>query len=838
MSVRRAALLAGTICLVLFATAPVAHAATYEQVGAFAGSATPVAEEKFTEEVQLGGVGGMAVNYTGAGGVEPGTVYAATFIGFNARVAMFEPVPGGLEFVEGWVVTSEGGPYERCGPLLGEEEGKAKFPCPTQVKGGASEVDIDVDQSTGNVYVLSMANPIPKVVVAYTPDGGEEITRFGEMAPSGETVAASPGKVHSSPYPGGLAVNGDGEVYVYDQTTLISAYHRLMVFRPKTPGDYSEYEYAGEVAAAGLGEGESPTKPVTDAKGNVYVAGIEDTYIEMYEPETPQPYPGKPAKVACSFSFEKGGIAALAVNQLSGEPFFYSTKKELKARWVRQLGPCEEGKFKETGKATVLPERAELSALAFDPTQRFQPSRPPGILYGGAPGPVPAIGAGEPGQSSLGYVFAQAQGAVKTLTVAKTGSGAGTVTSQPAGISCGATCSAEFEEGSTVTLTAKAAEGSTFSGWSGSGCSGNATCEVTMSEAKAVAAEFSEEAGPAFHTLKVTVSGEGSVSADTGAISGCTSAGGASCEGSYEEGAKVTLTAKADSGSEFKGWSGSGCSGTATCEVTMTEAKEVTTTFEEEETEEPGIPLTVAVEGTGTGTVTSDKGAISCNPFCSDEYEAGTKVTLTATPAPGSLFYSWRYCDAGGVNGRQCTVSVDKAKTVKATFTTTHALKVSRTGSAPGKVQSSPGGVLCLFNCAETTAAFREGTEVTLKQTPAKHFHFVEWTGDCSGSGTCQVTMGEDHEVSAEFAEDPKHPLTLTKSGGGAGTVKSSVAGVNCGLTCFSQSATYYQGEVVELTATPGKGSAFDGWSGAGCFGTGTCTVTMDEAKALTAEFG
>ncbi len=98
--------------------------------------------------------------------------------------------------------------------------------------------------------------------------------------------------------------------------------------------------------------------------------------------------------------------------------------------------------------------------------------------------------------------------------------------------------------------------------------------------------------------------------------------------------------------------------------------------------------------------------------------------------------------------------------------------------------------------------------------------------------------MGEDHDVSALFAEDPKHLLTLTKAGGGAGTVKSSVAGINCGATCSSTSAAYYQGEVVELTATPGKGSAFKGWSGAGCSGTGTCSVTISEAREVTAEFG
>jgi IgGFc binding protein/Divergent InlB B-repeat domain/Bacterial Ig-like domain (group 1) len=76
-----------------------------------------------------------------------------------------------------------------------------------------------------------------------------------------------------------------------------------------------------------------------------------------------------------------------------------------------------------------------------------------------------------------------------TLTVTKAGSGSGTVTSSPAGIDCGATCSAQFTEGTMVTLTATAAAGSTFTGWSGA-CTGTGTCTVTMDQDRAVTATF------------------------------------------------------------------------------------------------------------------------------------------------------------------------------------------------------------------------------------------------------------------------------------------------------------------------------------------------------------
>ena len=76
------------------------------------------------------------------------------------------------------------------------------------------------------------------------------------------------------------------------------------------------------------------------------------------------------------------------------------------------------------------------------------------------------------------------------LSVIKTGNGSGTVTSDPAGIDCGATCTYSFEYNKVVTLTAAPSSGSTFTGWSGSGCSGTGTCTVTMNADKSVTANF------------------------------------------------------------------------------------------------------------------------------------------------------------------------------------------------------------------------------------------------------------------------------------------------------------------------------------------------------------
>jgi aryl-phospho-beta-D-glucosidase BglC (GH1 family) len=160
-----------------------------------------------------------------------------------------------------------------------------------------------------------------------------------------------------------------------------------------------------------------------------------------------------------------------------------------------------------------------------------------------------------------------------TLAVAKSGSGSGTITSSPSGINCGSSCSAAYSSGTSVTLTASPASGSTFAGWSGA-CSGTSTCTVSMSAARSVTATFNTSSGTSY-SLGVSKSGSGSGTI-TSSPSGISC--GSTCSASYSSGTSVTLTASAASGSTFAGWSGA-CSGTSTCTVSMTAARSVTATF-------------------------------------------------------------------------------------------------------------------------------------------------------------------------------------------------------------------------------------------------------------------
>jgi hypothetical protein len=78
------------------------------------------------------------------------------------------------------------------------------------------------------------------------------------------------------------------------------------------------------------------------------------------------------------------------------------------------------------------------------------------------------------------------------------------------------------------------------------------------------------------------------------------------------------------------------------------------------------------------------------------------------------------------------------------------------------------------------------------------------------------------------------YTLAVAMAGDGSGTIVSSPAGIQCGSDCMEP---YDKDTSVTLTAEPASGSLFKGWSGGLCPGTGTCTVTMDVAKSVTATF-
>jgi phospholipase C len=251
------------------------------------------------------------------------------------------------------------------------------------------------------------------------------------------------------------------------------------------------------------------------------------------------------------------------------------------------------------------------------------------------------------------------------LAVTLSGAGKGSVSSNPSGINCGQSCSASFDPGTAVTLTAAAAGGSTFVGWAG-GCTGtDATCTVKLSASEQVTATFDNAQAPPVLNVRFAGTGAGTVSSNPVGIS-CAP----TCSASFSVGTQVTLTETPATNSSFAGWSGA-CSGTnSTCTVTLSASQQVTATFSINQ-----LALTVNLAGTGTGTVSSSPSGISCPTACSASFNAGTQVTLTENPATGSTFAGWSGGGCSGV-GSTCQVTLTASQQVTATFNVAQGINV------------------------------------------------------------------------------------------------------------------------------------------------------------------
>jgi Divergent InlB B-repeat domain len=487
-------------------------------------------------------------------------------------------------------------------------------------------------------------------------------------------------------------------------------------------------------------------------------------------------------------------------------------------------------------------------------------------------------------------VTAEFKTAGEALTITKDGSGTGTVecevNSGPAGA-----CLATYPNGTNVKLKVTPDPGSEFKSFAGD-CTGAGPCELVMNADKSVTATFDLEQ----HTLTVTKNGSG-----TGTVT--SSPAGISCDPTcsapFNHGASVTLTGAPGTNTKPVTWTGcDSVNGSNQCIVAITAAKAVTATFDLEQ-----HTLTVTKNGSGTGTVTSSPAGISCDPTCSAPFNHGASVTLTGAPGANTKPATWTGCDS--VNGsNQCIVAITAAKAVTATFALEqHLLTVTKSGTGTGTVTTSPAGITCGATCS---ANFDHNAIVTLSKAADPGSVFKEWTGACTGSGTCEVTMSEAKSVNAEFSLLQRN-LTVNISGTGTGSVTcdtgsgpgacapsypdgttitlaqtpgahssfggwsgcSSEVGGKCVVSSISANKTitatftaisrtltiskagsgsvscnggncttsYAEGAVVTLTATPAAGSTFAGWSGGGCSGAGNCVVTMNADTAVTATF-
>jgi DNA-binding beta-propeller fold protein YncE len=341
--------------------------------------------------------------------------------------------------------------------------------------------------------------------------------------------------------------------------------------------------------------------------------------------------------------------------------------------------------------------------------------------------------------------------------------------------------------------------------------------------------------GPAIPTHPLLAvkggSGQGTVTTAPTGIS-CPSSCAAG-EAEFAIGSLVTLKAVPALHSSFSGWTVRGqpgaCQGTGSCQVQMTVDSEVTAEF----TAIPQQTLTVTTQGDGEGVVTSAPAGIECGTSCSEHFDEGSTVVLSASPVPTSHLVGWTVAGnpAACPGAGPCEVTMDQATQVSVDFAHNPDRTLSLSITGPGRVVSSPGGIDCQASCAHP---FADGSSVTLEAEPAPGYELLSWSGACSGKRRCLIQMNADSAVAAVFVQI-EDALAVSVIGSGTGTVSDLGAGIDCGLAC---AGIYRRGSVLTLTAKAEKGSRFVGFSGCDSVAGATCTVKVTEARTVVAVFG
>jgi hypothetical protein len=615
----------------------------------------------------------VAIDRSGSEGHD-GTIYVTAGAGSGAQALAFaplsapkrealpEPLSHELEGARAVATDSHGDVYAGTGTEI-HIYGPDGSELTTPIEGEDIHEDIAVD-STGNVYVLDkhIKEPgriVERIVTYYTPSKyppDSETTYSLHEPPIITQVGNNPRGIAVNPGPGPgkdrLLTTGTAVTSLYD-----SAANGSTLLDPEF--------------AKGLTSGLRESIAVYGATGTVYI-GVNDSLPGVDAVDETGKERLAHFNTMGSPSGESGANPSLAVDQSDGHVVEYDGttgsvhEYDAAGSFVAEFGsfsknlPINYRVAVDNACAIHVPpldETTTPTCKAFDPANGTayvafadtKAAHPPfdvsafaPLDYGTAPPPTPY-----------------------KLTLKKTGTGSGKVTSSPAGINCGATCSAEFDEATEVTLSASPSEGSVFEGWSGSGCSGTGTCKVTMSAAREVTAEFKSIATEEF-PLEVILQGTG-----TGEVT--SSPGNIACPGACSEkfgkGVLVSLEAKAAKSSTFAGWEVEGeplaCPGTGTCEVTISEAKTVKAIFDVE------TPLLKVVkEGSGAGKVTSSPAGIDCGSTCEAEFELNEEVTLEAQAGESSIFSGWQVTGSPGAcpGTDTCEVTMSEAKTVKASF--------------------------------------------------------------------------------------------------------------------------------------------------------------------------
>ena len=487
----------------------------------------------------------------------------------------------------------------------------------------------------------------------------------------------------------------------------------------------------------------------------------------------------------------------------------------------------------------------------------------------------------QPGEVALGSF---------SLTVLRDGVGQGVVTSTPAGISCetagAAGCTASFKEGTSVTLTATAAAGSTFSEWRGA-CSGSGACTVVIDNATQVTAVFTQTR----HTLNVSVlnAGTGQVTSVPAGID-CTD----SCASDFIEGTDVTLLATPAEGFLFSNWQGA-CSGAGRCNVTVNNDVEVQAVFIQGDApvitsltatpryinpgQESELNWTVTGDGDisvslnqGIGEVTSNSYTVTPDVTTTykltatsifGETSEAIKVRVGAAPvissftaddttltANSSTTLSWTVSGDGNIklslNKGIGDVSNQDTQEVTVEETTTYTLTASSPyGETSASLTITIGTLpqITAFSASPGTILKGEGSMLSWNVTNANKLS-IDTIGEVTGtnqtvfpSTTTTYTLRAQNDFGTSTASTtitvtPAYTLEYRRVSGDGG-VTIDPGGVTCSSSC---TVIFEAGTDVTLKAS-NLGASWEGCDSVSFPFPITCSVKMDEDKSILLSF-
>ncbi|MCX7508797.1 IPTL-CTERM sorting domain-containing protein [Delftia tsuruhatensis] len=327
--------------------------------------------------------------------------------------------------------------------------------------------------------------------------------------------------------------------------------------------------------------------------------------------------------------------------------------------------------------------------------------------------------------------------------------------------------------GQDASCTATPDAGYHFTSWSGD-CTGTGACQFTsVTASRTVSATFT----PNTHSIATPAAVNGTVTCTPNPVT---------------HGQDASCTATPNAGYHFTSWSGD-CTGTGACQLTnVTSPRSVGATFALNT-----YPISI-VPATTNGTVI-------CTP---NPVTHGQDASCTAMPDAGYHFTSWSG-DCTGTRACQLT-NVTSPRSVGATF----ALNTYSIGIVPAPAN---GTVTCAPN------PVTHGQDASCTATPDTGYHFTSWSGDCTGTGACQLTnVTSPRSVGATFALNT-YPISITP------------ATTNGTVTCTPNPVTH--GQDASCIATPGTGYHFTSWSG-DCAGTGACQLTnVTSPRSVSATF-